>query len=482
MTLPVLSMPLETEHDLVAARQRAREVSRLLGFGAQDQIRIATAVSEIARNALRYAVQGRVMFEVADKPEAADRGSADLVVRVSDRGAGIPHLDEVLSGQYQSSTGMGLGLVGAFRLMDSCDIQSRPGEGTVVTLKKALPAGAAVPGRRQIAEMAAQLDVARESSSFDELQRQNGELVATLNTLRERQDELAHMADELEDTNRGVMALYAELDQQAEQLRRADEMKSRFLSNTSHEFRTPLSSIRALAKLLLTEVDGALSVEQRKQIGFIASAAHELSDLVNDLLDLAKIEAGKVVVRPTAFEVADLFSALRGMFNPVLLSNDQTELLIEEPRGIPAVFGDEPKVSQILRNLISNALKFTPSGRVTVSCALVDAENDGSPQIEFSVRDTGIGIATSHLTVVFEEFSQVEHKLQLTHKGTGLGLPLCKKLAALLNGSIRVTSELGMGSCFVFSMPVLAGRSLDGTAAAPSSDTPDSSREMREPT
>ena len=122
--------------------------------------------------------------------------------------------------------------------------------------------------------------------------------------LRERQDELLQLNRELEDTNRGVVALYAELDEKADHLRRADEMKSRFLSNMSHEFRTPLNSIRALSRLLLDRVDGELDAEQEKQVSFIAKAADDLTELVNDLLDLAKIEAGKIEVRPIEFSVA----------------------------------------------------------------------------------------------------------------------------------------------------------------------------------
>ena len=135
--------------------------------------------------------------------------------------------------------------------------------------------------------------------SFDEMQRQSRELAAALDELQERQEELVRLTRELEDTNRGVVALYAELDERAEHLRRADDAKSRFLSNMSHEFRSPLYSIRALSKLLMDRTDGELTDEQAKQVRFIRKAAEELSETVDDLLDLAKIEAGKVEVRPS---------------------------------------------------------------------------------------------------------------------------------------------------------------------------------------
>src|SRR5262249_34058130 len=142
----------------------------------------------------------------------------------------------------------------------------------------------------------------------EELQQQNQELLRALSELRERQDELLQLNRELEDTNRGVVALYAELDEKADHLRRADEMKSKFLSNMSHEFRTPLNSIRALSRILLERTDGALTAEQDKQVRFISKAAEDLTELVNDLLDLAKIEAGKTEFPPPAFDVANLFT------------------------------------------------------------------------------------------------------------------------------------------------------------------------------
>ncbi|RZL11941.1 MAG: histidine kinase [Rubrivivax sp.] len=444
-THALMTLPLTRDQDLVVARQRAREISALLGFAAQDQIRIATTVSEIARNALRYAAGGQVAFEVASLP-AWPRA---LAIRVSDQGPGIPDLDAVLGGRYVSRTGMGQGIVGAMRLMDEVDIQTAAGQGTTVTLIKALPADAAPITPARIAELVSQLGHARESSSLDELQRQNSELVSTLAALRERQEELVRLTRELEDTNRGVVALYAELDEHAERLRRADDMKSRFLSNMSHEFRTPLSSMRALTRLLMSGVDGRLTLEQAKQVGFIDTAARELTDLVNDLLDLAKIEAGMEVVRAAPFELADLFSAMRGMLKPLLVS-EAVDLVFEEATHLPTVVSDESKISQILRNFISNALKFTPRGEVRVSACL-SATQPG--YLELSVSDTGIGVAPEQIELIFEEFTQVENELQRAYKGTGLGLPLCRRLAGLLGGAIRVKSAPGQGSCFTVILP-----------------------------
>ena len=184
--------------------------------------------------------------------------------------------------------------------------------------------------------------------------------------IRTRQVELTRVNRELEDTNRGVVALYAELDEKADHLRRADELKSKFLSNMSHEFRSPLNSILALTGLLRDRSDGPLTGEQEQQVDYIRKAAHDLLELVNDLLDLAKVEAGKLEARPIEFEISNLFAALRGMLRPLLL-NQSVDLIFEDADHIPTLFTDEGKISQILRNFISNALKFTERGEVRVS-------------------------------------------------------------------------------------------------------------------
>jgi signal transduction histidine kinase len=286
------------------------------------------------------------------------------------------------------------------------------------------------------------------ANTYLEVQLQNRELVSTLAELRERQEDLLALTRELEDTNRGIVALYAEIEDKAERLRKADEMKSRFLSNTSHELRTPLSSIRALAKLLLDRMDGDLSDEQERQVRFIESAANDLSELVNDLLDLAKIEAGKVEVQAAPVVVDNLFRALKGMLRP-LVDEARVELVFE-PSSVNTPFeSDEGKIAQVLRNFISNALKFTENGAVRVM-AEEDVQAD---TITFAVADTGIGIGPDNLQLIFEEFSQIEHPLQRRSKGTGLGLPLCRKLAALLGGRVEVSSEVGHGSTFRLVLP-----------------------------
>jgi signal transduction histidine kinase len=254
---------------------------------------------------------------------------------------------------------------------------------------------------------------------------------------------------ELAETNKGVVALYAELDDKAEQLREASELKSRFLSYMSHEFRTPLGSIRSMARILLDRMDGPLNAEQEKQVRFMRDSASELTEMVNDLLDLAKIEAGRVTISPAWFEMVDLFAALRGMFKPILTS-DSVSLVMEEPVDVPRIYTDDKKLSQILRNFISNALKFTHEGEVRVTARGDAAEGS----VTFSVSDTGIGIAEEHQAAIFQDFVQVDSPIQKRLRGTGLGLSLSKRIAELLGGRVAVRSEPGKGSTFSVTIPV----------------------------
>jgi signal transduction histidine kinase len=273
------------------------------------------------------------------------------------------------------------------------------------------------------------------------------ELAALQQLLAERQAEISSLEVELAETNKGVVALYAELDEKNGQLREASELKSRFLSYLSHEFRTPLGSIRSIGRILLDELDGPLLPEQRKQLEFIQSSSLELMDMVNDLLDLARVEAGRITVSPAWFDMLDLFAALRGMFRPIL-QNDQVRLVFEEPERAVRLYTDDKRVAQILRNFISNALKFTPRGEVRVR-ACVDDED----LVTFAVSDTGIGIAPEHLCSMFKDFMQLDSPLQRRLGGTGLGLSLSRRFAEILGGEVSVESELGVGSTFFLRIP-----------------------------
>ncbi len=445
---PLLSLRVGNESGIVIARQRARKLGTLLGLTTADQVGFATAVSEVVRNAVLYAGEAKVDFEVdlSARPQF-------LGVRVTDRGPGIKDLAGVLAGQFQSKTGLGAGLLGVRRLTERFEITSSPQSGTMVSFGKALPSHGQAVGMADLARLT--LKLSQPSSELqDGLRQQNQDLMETLDTLRSREAELEgrrleleRLNLELEETNRGVVALYAELEERASALRRADELKSQFLSYVSHEFRTPVNSVMALTHLLLRRTDGELTSEQEKQVVFIRKAVEGLAEMVNDLLDLAKVESGKTEVRISPVDIGQVLGAVRALMRP-LATNDAVTLIFEESAPGLVIDTDEAKLGQILRNLVSNALKFTEKGEVRVRVSIPVGD-----LISFFVEDTGIGIAPEDLGLIFQEFSQIHNPIQGRVKGTGLGLSLSRKLAELLGGTLQVASQKGVGSTFTLTLP-----------------------------
>jgi signal transduction histidine kinase len=457
-THTLLTVDLSREDDVVLARQRARQLAAEFKLDPQDQLRFATAVSEIVRNAHQYATGGKVEFQIDAGPPAF------LLARITDRGRGIARLREVMEGRYVSSTGLGLGVMGARRLSDTFSVQSTPETGTEIVLGKRVPAAIrATPGLVSAAMAAVAAHGMPDSAT--ELHQQNQELLRVLEQLRAKQAESERLAQELAETNRGVLALYAELDERAMYLERVNELKTRFLSDLNHEIRTPLNAVRNVARLLLDGYEGPLTDRHRRAIEMMRHSTDTLSDLVNDWLDLAKIEAGRTEVHADTFTVDGLWGALRGVFRPIE-TDESVSLVFEPPPALPLLHTDESKVAQILRNFISNALKFTERGEVRVS-----AREGDENLIVFSVADTGIGIATEDMGRVFEEFAQIENAMQRRVKGTGLGLPLSRRLARLLGGDITVKSELGRGSVFSLVLPIVYDRADDATVT-PSPNEP----------
>ncbi len=249
---------------------------------------------------------------------------------------------------------------------------------------------------------------------------------------------MLRLNSDLQDSFRAVTTLHTELEDRAEALRRSVDVRGRVVANVSHEFRTPLHAILGLSQLLLDTVDGPLTSEQRKQVSFIRGGAEQLSQMVNDLLDLSKIEAGKVLIPSERFSARDLFGALRGMLAPLLSRDSAVKLVFEEPPEALGLETDRGKTSQVMRNLISNALKFTERGEVRVSCA-----TDGKGGTRLIVKDTGVGLAAEDHQRVFEEFEQAGLSAGARAAGTGLGLPIPRRLAALLGGTLTSRARSG---------------------------------------
>ncbi|MGZ8241182.1 MAG: ATP-binding protein, partial [Methylobacter sp.] len=425
--------------------QRARLISEMLGFSRNDQIRISTAVSEIARNTYQYGGGGKVEFLVQ-----GDHPPQVFAILFRDQGPGIADAEKILQENFSSRTGLGRGLAGSRQLMDYFYLETGIGKGTSVFLGKTIPFDKGLITSQIILQLVEALEQSTKQEPMEEIRLQNQELMQALTELRKRQEDLARINVELEDTNRGVLALYNELDEKAAQLTQANNLRASFLSNMSHEFRTPLNSIVTLSAILLNKMDGELTLEQEKQVNFIHKAADDLSGMVNDLLDLAKIDAGKVWIDRREVSIEKLFSSLRGMLKPLLNSKTLT-LSFDEPEGIPLLYTDEGKLAQILRNFISNAIKFSEYGEIRVSAQL----STNKRSVIFAVADTGIGIAEEDQSRIFDEYVQVNSSARKTNlTGTGLGLPICKKLSNLLGGSVSVESRLGTGSTFYAVIPV----------------------------
>ena len=333
--------------------------------------------------------------------------------------------------------------------MDGFRLDSSPGSGTVVAMTKALPRRAPALTASAAAQVAEDLAQLAPPSPVEELLRQNRDMIRALDDLRAREIELARLNRELEDTNRGVLALYHEIDERADSLRRASEMKTHFLSNVSHELRTPLTSILSLSRLLLDRTDGDLNEEQTRQVSYILRAARDLSGMVNDLLDLARIEAGREPIHLGEVDLAEFFGVLRGMLRPLLPAGSPVHLGLRRPLG-PAQAGDRrgearpgPPQPRLQRPEVHRAGRGP--GRRPSRCPAGWSRSRSS--------DTGIGIAEGDIGRIFEEFGQVDGPLQRKSKGTGLGLPLARKLAVLLGGGLDVRSEPGVGSTFVATDP-----------------------------
>jgi len=234
------------------------------------------------------------------------------------------------------------------------------------------------------------------------------------------------------------------------ELARAHEAKDRFLATMSHELRTPLNAILGFTGTLLMKLPGPLNTDQEKQLRTVQSSAKHLLALINDLLDLAKIESGKVQLRLEPTEYCSVLEEVAGSLRP-LAESKGLQLRLSLPRTETIVRTDRRALSQIILNMVNNAIKFTEHG--SVNLVLLSRQMDGREMVELSVQDTGVGIRTEDQTKLFAAFTQVDAGASRTREGTGLGLYLSHKLADLLGGTVRVQSEFGKGSTFTLLLP-----------------------------
>jgi len=293
-----------------------------------------------------------------------------------------------------------------------------------------------------------------------ELEAQQEELRSTNEELEEQRTALEEQAERLEETNRAVEGARRELEEKAVEVERASRYKSEFLANMSHELRTPLNSILLLSKSLSENEDGNLTGDQQEICRTVYASGVDLLYLINDILDLSKVEAGKLDIKPGEVEVAELADAMKSLFQHQA-SAKQLAFTVNVGKSAPkSIVTDRLRLEQILKNFLSNSLKFTEKGSITLTFERASRDNDLSASglsaestIAIAVTDTGIGIPEEKKNKIFEAFEQIDSTTSRKYSGAGLGLTIATKLAQLLGGEIQVESTVGQGSRFVVYLP-----------------------------
>ncbi|MDA0182939.1 HAMP domain-containing protein [Solirubrobacter phytolaccae] len=291
-------------------------------------------------------------------------------------------------------------------------------------------------------------------ASEELLQTQQEELRQTNEELQEKAGLLAQQNRDIEVKNAEIERARLSLEERAEQLSLSSRYKSEFLANMSHELRTPLNSLLILSKLLADNPAHNLSDQQVEFAQTINQAGTDLLTLISDILDLSKVEAGKMEINPAPLDTAEVLEGLERSFQPVAEERG-LELVVETEDALPEIVSDDQRVAQILRNLLSNAVKFTDTGSVRLTVKpTTEVDHRGKDYaLAFTVTDTGIGIPQDKLRLIFEAFQQADGTTSRRYGGTGLGLSISREIARLLGGEIRVTSAAGEGSTFTLLLP-----------------------------
>jgi signal transduction histidine kinase len=422
------SIFIRRESDLPRVRDRVRLAARELGFDNVTQIKLATVASELTRNIYEYAQAGQISVSLVERGE---RRGLELICE--DEGPGIADIEQILSGEFESKTGLGKGILGSKRLMDEFRVQTAKGRGTRIEAVKWFDEYQRA--LRPVDEIRKRFFSASEESMVEELQAQNSELVRVLG-------ELTRSRRELEQANRN-------LQEANEKLRHVDEMKSRFISTIAHEVRTPLNALTGLLMVLTRDKTDPLTPRQQETVGRLEKSVQMLIRLVNDLLDLSRLQARRMQIKLQEFNAAELLDSI--VVGLKQTANDKgVELRLAVESDLPVILSDPTKVAQVVTNFASNAIKFTPAGGEVV----IKASRDAGGMWCVEVTDTGMGIAEDQIPLIFEEFQQVNISNPHHTGGTGLGLPISKRLVELLGGRIKVQSEPGAGSTFAAIWPM----------------------------
>lgn len=443
MVLRILTVAVKSELDVLVSRQRARQVTALCGFSPHDQVRISTVVSELARNIYNYATSGKVEFAISKATPAQD-----LVIRVEDEGPGIDNLDAILAGRYQSKTGVGFGIIGAYRLMDHVDIATAKDVGTTLTLKRALPAGAPLLTATMVGSFGAQLGKLQDNVALAEVRHQNLELLKALAALKVQQEELLAVTQQLRATNEVVVTLNSELKEKATELQKADVRKDEFLAILAHELRNPLAAAGLAASVLEATPAPAERVAQLGQV--VSRQVGHMSRLVEDLLDVSRVTRGLVAIDKKIVDMRTIVQAAAEQLGPVIKFKSH-QLVLSLPDEACLVSGDATRLIQVGTNLIGNAARYTPDGgRISVTLLSTD------DTVTFQVMDNGLGIDPELLPRLFDLYVQAERSNEGRIGGLGIGLTLVKSISELHDATVTAKSDgKGLGSTFAVNFPRL---------------------------
>ena len=431
MNPTIARVEIKDEADVLQARYLARFVAERLGFAYQDRLAIASAATLVGFNALNGSARGHLLLNLTDAP--APSLSLDWVTESTPQ---------------------------------------QPASSAVVVHRQSLPGSVLPLDPEHAARLVSDCLAQRDGSQIRLLLDQDGDLFELLKQADRERKNSRRLKAELDEARQAILTLHEELAERSLGIQDAHELKNRFLSRISHELRTPLAAILGLGRLLLDRADGELATEQERQVSFILGAARELSTLVNNLLEFARMEAGLERSHFDEVSIPVLFQSLRGMFQPLLPPEESAVgLVIEEPTNLTTLRTDGVKLGRILRHLLSNALKFTTRGEVRLT-----ARRQGDDWVVFSVTDSGRGIPSELIADVFEEFTRVEDDRRPQVSGIGLGLTLANRLAAMLGGQLEVQSQPGKGSTFVLTLPAARPHETNPNPAT----APDSSAESAE--
>ena len=452
MKVLIVKVALSNDQDLIVARHRTKQISEFTGLSLQDQTRLITAVSELARNAVQYAGGGTLTLGI-DQME----GRQYIEAVIADKGPGIPRLNDIMQENYHSRTGLGKGIVGSKRIVDLFSITTSVTDGTTISIGKYVPTSMAPITNSVVSGWTKKIAKQLADTPIQQLQDQNKQLMDTLEELQKYKQDLEKQLENIKELNAQLDAKTQQLALRTLELQEASKHKSAFLANMSHEIRTPLNAMLGINRLLSRTASGD---EQKRLLALSREAGKSLLTLINDVLDLSQIEAGKLKVEQRQFDPISTARAAVELLNPQ--ANEKgLQLRIAVDDATPdTLLGDPNRIRQVLINLVGNAIKFSDEGVVEISLSVVEASENGI-RLRFAVTDNGPGITAEDVHLLFQSFVQLDSSSTRKHAGSGLGLAISKHIVEVLGGKIGVSSQIGQGSTFWFELPLQSAKCIE---------------------